>query len=257
MRATILAVLSLAVVLAGAGARADDAERTVRIATEGASPPFNYVDQTGELQGFEIDLGKALCERAKLRCTFQIHQWDGIVKGLIAKEYDAIMSGLSITDKRRKRIAFSKPYYRMPAAFVGPKDTPIEDVGPQALAGKRIGVVEDSKSAAFLDEVYAGAEVRPYANLEEADLDLLTGRLDLVLGNKLALSQFLAGREGECCRFVADAPRNPAYYGEGVAIGIRQDDPDLKAAFDRALDSLIADGTYDRIRAKYIPFDVK
>jgi polar amino acid transport system substrate-binding protein len=78
-----------------------------------------------------------------------------------------------------------------------------------------------------------------------------------VLGDKLSLSHFLESREGSCCRFVADVPVNPIYHGRGVGVGLRKEDQDLKATFDRAIDQVIADGTYDRIRAKYFPFDIK
>jgi polar amino acid transport system substrate-binding protein len=230
---------------------------TIRIATEGAFPPFNYLDANNEPQGFEIDLGKALCQEMAATCTFVVHEWDGIIRGLLARDYDAIMASLAITARRKARIAFSKRYYLIPPAFIGAKDSDIRDVGPAALAGKRIGATENSHHAAFLEARYPDAELLVYSKLDEANLDLLTGRLDLVLGDKLALSRFLQAREGACCRFVADAPADPDFYGEGVAIGLRKEDKDLKDRFNRAIDRLIADGTYDRIRSNYFAFDTK
>ena len=230
---------------------------TLRIATEGAFPPFNYLDANSEPQGFEIDLGKALCQEMGATCTFVIHEWDGIIRGLIAKDYDAIMASLAITPRRKMRIAFSKRYYFIPPAFVGAKDSDIRDTSPAALAGKRIGATENSHHAAFLEARYPDADIRVYGKLDEANLDLLTGRIDLVLGDKLALSRFLGEREGACCRFVADAPAAPEFYGEGVGIGLRKDDKELKERFNRALERLTANGTYDRIRSRYFAFDTK
>ncbi|HEX8167369.1 MAG TPA: transporter substrate-binding domain-containing protein [Beijerinckiaceae bacterium] len=256
MRRRFLAALCL--VLAGLGARTGAAEeaRTIRIATEGAFPPFNYLEGN-EPQGFEVDLGNALCAAAKAACVFVVHEWDGMIKGLLRGEYDAIMASVGITERRRARIAFSKPYYRIPASFVARKDADLSAVTPAALAGKSIGTIAESDHARFLEERYPDAQVRTFASLEEADLDLIAERLDLVLGDKLAMTRFLDSREGACCRLVADAPFDPAFYHPGVGMGLRKEDLGLKALFDRALDAVIADGTYDRIRAKYFSFDIK
>jgi polar amino acid transport system substrate-binding protein len=256
MRRRFLAALCL---LAGLGAGAGMAQepRTIRIATEGAFPPFNYLEGN-EPQGFEVDLGNALCAAAKARCVFVVHEWDGMIKGLLRGEYDAIMASVGITERRRARIAFSKPYYRIAAAFVARKDDDVSAVTPAALAQKSIGTIDGSDHARFLEERYPDAQVRTFASLEEANLDLIAERLDLVLGDKLALTRFLDSREGKaCCRLVADAPFDPAFYHPGVGVGLRKEDAALKALFDKALDAVIADGTYDRIRAKYFSFDIK
>jgi polar amino acid transport system substrate-binding protein len=228
----------------------------VRVAVEGAYPPFNYIENN-ELQGFEPDLLRALCEAMKVRCLLVQHQWDGIVRGLLNREYDAIMSSLEITERRRTRIAFTRRYYLIPAAFIAPKDTDVTAVTPEALAGKRIGAPDRSEHAALIEDLYPQSELQVYGKLEEADLDLFTGRLDVVVGDKLSLSRFLESREGACCRFVGDVPFNPLYQGEGYGVGLRPEDQGLKTRFDRAIEQVMADGTYDRIRAKYIPFDIK
>jgi len=229
----------------------------VRIATEGGFPPFNYVDAHNQPQGFEIDLAKALCDVMAVTCTFVLQDWDGMIDALLAKRFDAIMSSMTITDERRRRIAFSKPYYRMPAAFVGPKDAPLGDVSPAALQGKTVGTTEHSEYAAYLEDLYKRSEIKLYAKLEDAALDLATGRIDFVFGGKLELSKFLETPQGSCCRFIADAPQDPTYFGEGVGVGLRKEDKALKEAFNRAIDHVIADGTYDRIRSKYFSFDIR
>ena len=242
--------------LAAAGASAEP-PREIRIATEGAFPPFNFLDAAGEPQGFEIDLARALCEAMAARCSFVVHEWDGIVRALLAKEYDAIVSSLHITESRKKRIAFSRPYYLVPPALIGRKDGDLNDASRASLAGHTIGTVADSHHAAFLEHAYKDATIRTFGKLEEANLDLFVGRLDVVLADKLALWRFLQSREGKCCRFVADVPVDPAFYGEGVAVGLRKEDAALKDAFDAALATIKANGVYDRVRAKYFPFDVK
>ncbi|HEX8662570.1 MAG TPA: transporter substrate-binding domain-containing protein [Beijerinckiaceae bacterium] len=255
MTKRFLAALCL-LALAGTGTGTAQEPRTIRIATEGAFPPFNYLEGN-EPQGFEIDLGKALCAAAKANCTFVVHEWDGMIKALLRGEYDAIMASVGITERRRARIAFSKPYYRIPASFVARKDGDVSAVAPAALAGKTVGTIDGSDHARFLEERYPDVQVRAFASLEEANLDLMAERLDLVLGDKLALIRFLDSREGACCRLVADAPFDSAFYHPGVGVGLRKEDIGLKALFDQALDTVIADGTYDRIRAKYFSFDIK
>jgi polar amino acid transport system substrate-binding protein len=229
----------------------------IRIAIEGAYPPFNFIDQNNELQGFEVDLLKALCDVMKAECVLVQHEWDGIVKGLINREYDAIMSSLEITERRQKRIAFSDPYYRIPAVFIGSKDAPPGEVSPGAMAGKRIGTTERSDHEAYLKEFYKASEIVLYAKPDEANLDLLVGRLDAVFGDELLLTKFLESREGECCHILGDAPTEPAYKRELYGIAMRKDDEALRAQFNRAIAQVKADGTYDRIRAQYFSFDIK
>jgi polar amino acid transport system substrate-binding protein len=253
--ATALCGLWLAACVAAPAA--GEEARAIRIATEGGFPPFNYMEGD-EPAGFEVELGKALCAAAKTKCVFVVQEWDGMIKGLLRKEYDAVMASMAITDKRKARIAFSKPYYRIPAAFVARQNSHLSALTPSALAGKRIGAVADSEHARFLEERYPEAELRTYAKLEEANLDLIAERLDLVLADRLALTRFLENPEGRnCCRLIGNAPFDPVFYHSGVAVGMRKDDASLKALFDRAIDAIVADGTYDRIRARYFSFDIR
>jgi polar amino acid transport system substrate-binding protein len=229
----------------------------LRIATEGAFPPFNLVDDKGEPAGFEVDLGRALCAAMKVSCTFVLQEWEGMSEGLRAGRYDAVMSSMANTRERRFRMSFSKPYYLAPAAFIARRDAAFPDTGPAALKDKTIGAPGLTEHAAYLEDLYKGSDIRLFGTLEEAGLDLLSGRLDLVLGDKLALSRFLASREGACCQFVADARYHPAYHGFGVAVALRRGDLTLRERFDAAIDAVIADGTYDRIRARHLPVDVR
>lgn len=231
---------------------------TIRIAMEGAYPPFNFIDQTSnELQGFEVDLLKSICDMLEVECVLVQHEWDGIIKGLINREYDAIMSSLEITEKRQKRIAFTDPYYRIPAVFIASKETPTGEVTPKALAGKRIGTTERSDHEAYLKAHYTESEIVPYAKADEANLDLLVGRIDAVFGDELFLSKFLQSREGDCCRVLGEAPAEPAYRRESYGIGLRKEDGNLREHFNRAIAQVKADGTYDRLSAKYFSFDIK
>lgn len=232
-------------------------KRSVRIAMEGASPPFNYLDQSNQLQGFEPELARALCDAMQAQCTLVTHEWDGIIRDLINREYDAIMSSLAVTERRSKRIAFSRRYFLMPSSFLVLKEGDLAEATAEALAGKRIGTTDRRDHLALIEERYRGAEARVYGKVEDAILDLRAERIDAVLADKLSLTRSLEGRDGECCRILADVPPTPAHNARSIAVGLRKEDEDLKAAFDAAIAAIQANGTYDRIRIKYFPFDVR
>ncbi len=230
--------------------------RTVRIASEGARPPYNYLENN-ELAGFEIDLARDLCARMKVFCSFTRQDWDGLIPGLLEHRYDAIMAAMEITSEARKKIAFTKPYIRMPSAFMTLKQRASLDTSPAGLAGKAIGVELGGAQEVYLEDVYKQSEIRAYARLEEAILDLAEGRLDAVIGDKDAIEEYMKTRkEAECCVLAGDVPRDPAYFGDGIGIGLRKEDTGLKAMFEKALDSCVADGTFAKVTAKYFDFKI-
>jgi polar amino acid transport system substrate-binding protein len=230
--------------------------RTVKIASEGARPPYNYFENN-ELAGFEIDVARDLCARMKVSCSFIAQDWDGLIPGLLEHRYDAIMAAMEITGEARKKIAFTKPYVRMRSAFITSKEPAVLDTSPEGLAGKAIGVESGSTHEAYLEDVYKQSEIRPYARLEEAILDLAEGRLDAVIGDKDAITEFMKTRkEVQCCVLAGDVPRDPAYFGDGIGIGLRKEDEALKAMFEKALESCVADGTFAKITAKYFDFKI-
>jgi lysine-arginine-ornithine-binding protein len=253
---TRLAAAAVIVVAATAGASAKE-WKTVRIGTEGAYPPFNYVENN-ELKGFDIDIGKALCEKMKVTCTFVAQDWDGIIPALLAGKYDAIVASMSITEERKKQIDFSKKYYNTPASFVASKDTKITDTSPASLKGKVLGAQGSTIHSNYLEDLYAkaGAEVKLYGKQDEANLDLANGRLDAVLADKVVLLEWMNTKEGGCCKFVGAEYKDPKYFGEGVGVGIRKGEPELVAMFNKAIDEILADGTYKKINDKYFPFSV-
>ncbi len=256
--ALLLSVAVLAGVAGWPSGRAAE-PTTLRIATEGSYPPFNFVDANNQIQGFEIEIGRALCERMSVTCTFVTEDWERLIPGLKHRRFDAVMASLEITPDRLRRIAFGKPYYRTPAVFMGRKGEVFASLDPAALRALRIGAMAGTPYAAWLeDRVGPPGDIRLYASLDDASLDLALNRIDLVLGDKIALQEWLKrGKEADCCAFVADAPRDPEQFGQGYGVGLRQEDADLRRRFDEALDAIVSDGTYDRIRAAYFPFDVR
>jgi polar amino acid transport system substrate-binding protein len=234
--------------------------KEVRIGTEGAYPPFNGMDPSGQLVGFDIDIAKALCDKMKVTCTFVAQDWDGIIPALLAGKYDAIIASMTITEERKQKVAFTNKYYLTPPAFIAAKDTKITDFSPEGLKGKVLGTQSSTTHASFLEEVYkpAGAEVKLYATQDEANADLAAGRLDAVEADKTVLSEWLKKPEGACCELKADVDgkKYVKYFGEGAGIAIRKEDQDLVEMFNKAIAEIVADGTYKTINDKYFPYSI-
>ena len=252
--ATVL-IAAAAIAVLAAGAQAQD-KRKVKIGTEGAYPPFNSIDPSGELVGFDVDIAKALCGAADLECEFVVQDWDGIIPGLIAKKYDAIVASMSITEERRKVVDFTDKYYNTPAKFVAAKGAGL-DVSPEGLAGMAVGVQRATIHENFLRGVFPEADVRVYATQDEANADLVSGRVDLVMANSVALLEgFLKTEAGQGFEFVGPDYSDPKYHGEGAGIAIRKGEDDLRALLNEAIDQIRKDGTYQAINEKYFEFDV-
>ncbi|MBV8649951.1 MAG: ABC transporter substrate-binding protein [Alphaproteobacteria bacterium] len=254
-RLTLLFVATIAGSLGFAGAAAAQLQK-VRIATEGAYAPFNFRDADGTLQGFDVDIAKALCAEAKFDCTIVAQDWDGIIPGLLVKKYDAIIASMSITEQRKKSIDFTDKYYQTPARFVARKGSNIE-ISEAGLKGKTIGVQRATIHAGFIHETYGTiAAIKEYDTQDNANLDLIAGRVDLVLADSVVLLEgFLNKPEGKDFAFVGPIPRG-SIVDEGAGIGIRKGDTKLKDAFNAAIKAIRANGTYKKINDKYFSFDV-
>ena len=198
------AALGLSILSIGPAAAKDLSKIT--IATEGAFAPWNFTKADGTLTGYEVDLYKILCERMQVECTLIAQNWDGMIPGLLAGKYDAIMAGMSATEKREKVISFSQPYGSTGQTFGVLKDGPlaalplkgdlfnlasnpdgakmaIEEIRP-LLKGKTIGVQSSAISARFMQETFGDdITIREYKSTEQHDLDLLAGRIDAVMAS--------------------------------------------------------------------------
>lgn len=232
------------------------ANEKIRIGTEGAYPPFNYVDNEGKVQGFEIDLGNALCKRMKLDCEWVVQDWDGIIPGLLAKKYDAIIASLYITDERRQKIDFSNKYYLTPAKFVSRKGAGIT-ISSSGLKGKIVGLQRATSFERYMNAEHPDVELRLYATQDEANMDLVSGRIDLLLADTLALQEnFLNNPEGKDFEFIGPALSNPLYFGYGAGVALRKNSGDLVDRFNQAIAALRADGSYETIRKKWFKIDI-
>ncbi len=252
-RLTLAASAAVIALFASSAAMADG-EKIV-IGTEGAYPPFNVLESDGTLTGFDVDIAKALCEQMKAECTFVAQDWDGIIPGLIAKKYDAIVASMSITAERKEKVDFSKKYYNTPPAIIVPKDSDIKEATPEALAGKTLGAQGSTTHSNYAQAHMKDAEIKMYPTSDEYKLDIANGRIDAAIDDVVVLSEWLKTEEGACCKLLGTLPIDPVINGEGAGIAVRKGDP-LADKFTAAIAAIRASGKYQEINAKYFPFDV-
>ena len=248
--AIVVAALALAV-------PAHAQQKKLVLATEAAFAPFNYRASDGTLAGFDIEIGKAICEEMKRECEWVVTDWDGIIPALMAKKFDAILSSMSMTAERRQRIDFSEAYYRDAVMFMAQKGSGITDTSPDALKGKTLGTQRSSSQGAYIEDLYKGSTLKFYNTVDEANLDLAAKRLDLVISFRIPLNDWITkSADGKCCELVGKPILDQKYFGDGAGIAVRKEDTALRDEFNRAIDAIVANGTYEKINAKYFPFSI-
>jgi polar amino acid transport system substrate-binding protein len=214
------------------------AAQTIRLGTEGAYPPFNFINDAGEVAGFERDVGDELCKRAALTCEWVTNEWDSIIPNLQSGNYDVIIAGMSITEERDKIIDFSQNYFPPAAsAFVAlttDADTKTGIVAAQ-VSTIQSGYVAES-----------GATVLEFATPDETIASVRNGEAVAVFADKDFLAPIVAESNGELM-FVGE----PVQLGGGVGLGMRESDTELKGKFDAAIQSMKDDGSLNALIEKH------
>jgi len=247
-----LACLALTMALAWPAAAQ---EKPLRLATEGAYPPFNARTADGKLEGFDIDIGNALCAEMKVACEWTVQDWDGMIPALQAGKFDAIVASMFITEERKQQVDFTDRYYRTPAAVAVPKDSTVKGMSDSDLAGKTIGVQGSSVYVIWAETFLPDTTVKSYPSVQEMMLDLASGRLDAINDDLIVINAFLSTPEGACCRLVGTIEPVAEIHGPGAGIAVRRGDP-LAARFNDALKAIRANGVYKHINDKYFTFDL-
>ena len=227
----------------------------MKIATEGTYFPWSFKDAQGKLQGWDVDIAYALCARMKVECEVAGQDWDGIIPGLLAKKYDAIVASMSMTPKRREQVDFTDKYKDVVSSFVARKGS-IGDASPEGMKGKRIGVQRGSSQHQWLQAngYEKSATLVLYDTTQQPELDLVSGRVDAIIGNKATyFTGFFKRPESRDFDFVGKDLKG-GVLGEGAGIAVRKGDDALRERFNKALAEIRADGTYDQITRKYFPF---
>lgn len=257
MKKQVLA-LSLLLALSSAGSAFATAPKTLRIGTDPTYAPFETKNAQGQLIGFDIDLANEICKRMETKCTYVESDFDALIPSLKAKKIDAIISSLSITEKRQQEIAFSGKLYAANARLIAPKGSPIQPT-EASLKGKNIGLLQGTTQETYANQYWRpkGVTITPYANQDLVYQDLTAGRIDAAFQDEVAASEgFIKQPAGKGYAFAGPAVKDQKIFGVGTGIGMRKDDAELKAAIDKAFDEIRKDGTYDKLAKKYFDFDI-
>jgi ABC-type amino acid transport substrate-binding protein len=231
----------------------------LRVGVYGQSPPKSFIDENGELAGFDIDFARALCAQIDRRCELVQSEWDELIQGLIANRLDVAVASISITEDRRRLIDFTRPYYDSPARFVARDDRRITSLAPLALQGIRLGVHQGTTFDDYVtDNLAGGVQIYRYITLRDALADLVLGRIELVMGDHITLEQnFLETEIGKGFGFVGPPIRDAHWFGKGMGIGLAKGDPALRKVLDRGIAELHANGVFERIQQRWFGYDVR
>ena len=255
----------------------------IKIGTEGAYPPWNAKDASGNLIGFEVDLAKELCAIMKHECTIVEQDWDGMIPALLMRKFDAIMAGMSITDERLKTINFSQGYADEVASLAVMKGSSLESLNTpkainlskkgaakgtlktlaDALAGKTVGVQTATIHQNFLESGDVGkVKIRTYKTQDEVNLDLASGRIDAALAAAVAFTDY-AAKSGKPVVLVGPTFSGGA-FGNGVGVGIRKGDNSTTVGkrdtkilkdFNSAINTARSKGIISKLAIKHFGFD--
>jgi octopine/nopaline transport system substrate-binding protein len=251
--------------------------KKVRVATEGAYPPWNATDASGKLYGFDMDVINEVCKRSGLECEITAHAWKGIIPGLTAGKYDCIIAGMQATHKRMKVIDFAGPYAKTPGSFATLKSSPLTEFKSspdrvtlneisadeqnvidqlrKLLKGKIIGVQTTTTHSNFLDTYFKKvATIRKYDSQENVLLDLTAGRIDAAEASLSYWVPIMKKEQGKDLKLFGPAWTGDI-FGLGNGIGIRKEDQELKAIFNKAIKSIREDGTLQKLALKWFGFD--
>jgi putative lysine/arginine/ornithine/histidine/octopine transport system substrate-binding protein len=238
--------MAAAMIVSGTAVAADK----IRMGTEGAYPPFNQIDPSGKLTGFDVDIGNALCEQMKADCEWVTQDWDGIIPGLLAKKYDTIIASMSITDERKQAVDFSERYYSNSLRYIAKKGSGLDVMN---LKGKSVGAQRATIAGQYLEDKLTGTvDIKLYDTQENAYIDLAAGRTDAVLGDMLVNYEWLNSDAGKGFEFVGESFNRSDIIG----IAVRKGEDDLRMKLNAAIKAIVDNGTYAKINAKYFPFSI-
>ena len=246
--------LALAVAITAPAFAAEDG--VLILATNGTYPPFSEIDGSGHMTGFDIDIGLALCAQMKRECRYEQMDWESLIPALKGKKVDALVTSMNDTPKRRESVSFTDPYYANPGLFVRAKGSNIEPT-PEGVKGKVIGVLRASIFDNYVTDKFPDANIQRYTSQEEANLDAVAGRVDLLFADKIVMEDgFLQREAGKDFEQAGAEVNDKTYFGEGISIAVRKEDDKLREDLNAALKAIKENGVYKKVNDKYFKYDI-
>jgi polar amino acid transport system substrate-binding protein len=231
--------------------------RVVRFLTASEFPPFQFVGGDGNPAGLNVDLARAICARLNFPCTIQALPWDELPAAVESGRADALIAGMKPTAALRERLDLTRPYFRLPARFVALRDSQPSEISPDALAGKKVAVVQGTAHEAFLKAFFPQARLMAEADANAARAALREKRADLLFGDGVSLSLWIGGTESaECCSFVGGPYPESRFFGEGMVIAVKKGEVRLRQQLDRALDEIETSGAMADLYLRWFPIGI-
>jgi arginine/ornithine transport system substrate-binding protein len=233
--------------------------KDLRVAIDPTYKPFTFKTPDGKPTGFDVDIASALCAELKMHCVFVEQAWDGMIPGLAARKYDAIISSMSIIEDRKKAVDFTTKYYNTPSRIVVKAGTAKAEAD---LKGKNIGVLKASTQEKYAQGELAplGVNIKSYDAQDQVYLDIKAGRLDGTVADTVEVTEgFLNTPDGKGYGFVGPLLSDKKYFkyfGEGAGIAVRKGNTALRDQLNKALATIRANGTWKKVSDKYFAFDV-
>jgi polar amino acid transport system substrate-binding protein len=256
-------VLMAAAAAAIVGASLPASAETLRVGMECTYAPFNFKNSNGELDGYDVDVAKGVAGLMGADLDFVCQKWDGMVPALLANKFDLIVASMSITDARLEKMDFSQPYRISVGRLVGKKNGGLnlfDDANKPiaaSFAGVKVGLGRATTYASWFEATLPEADVVFYDTSESMYLDLVNGRVDVIMTNPMkAYLKFLSKDDGAGFEFVSPQVDEQKYFGIGVGIGLRKGNDDLKVRLNDALKTLTEDGSLEKYALKYFPFAI-
>lgn len=220
------------------------AQEKITFAMEPSYAPFETTNEKGEVVGFDVDIAKALCEELQATCEFKTQAFDSLIAGLKFKNFDAIISGMDITEARQKQVSFTDPYLENSVSYVAVKGKATPETA------KTVGVQNGTTFQQYLSKNGKQYKLKPYATLQSAVLDLKNGRIDMVFGDTPVLAEWLKTEKE--LEFVGDKVVDKAYFGNGYGIAVNKSNTALLEKLNGALATIKTNGKYEKIYNTWI-----
>lgn len=236
MKKSLLATLLL-------GLSAISSAQDIKFVMEPSYPPFETTNDEGEIVGFDVDIANAICKEIQANCSFHSQPFDTLIQSLKMKRFDAAISGMGITEARKKQVLFSEPYFGSSAIFIAKKGTDFAKV-------KNIGVQNGTTYQSYLSKEKPELNVKSYASYQNAILDLQNGRIDAIFGDVPVLADMAKKVNG--LDFVGEHIENPAYFGNGLGIATNPKNQALIDQMNKGIAVIKANGEYQKIYDKWM-----
>lgn len=243
---------------AGGETAADLPRRLVlRFITEGDYPPFNFLDEEGQLTGFNVDLARAICLDAKAACDIQVKPWDELMLALRRNEADAVVAGHLVTAKALQQADFSAPYLFTPGRFAVRREADKREITPEGLEGERIAVIRGTTHEAYLKSFFRDSRIEVHPSSDSAREALADGKVNYLFDDGISLAFWLNGTlSRQCCEFRGGPFLEARYFGDGIAVAMKKGDRQMKAIVDGAIGNLRESGRLEELVGRYFPYRI-